>query len=77
MGYDLQLWVPDIRPAAHGYTTPYSGTESGWIQGIVEPWRKLVLGGVDLFVATENVGDAETAILYGRTAGKHYSFLCV
>ena len=70
MGYDLQLWVPDVRPAVHGFTTPYNENDNGWLQGVIEPWRNLALNGIDLFVATENVESAETAILYGRTPGR-------
>jgi len=61
--------VPDIRPAVHGYTRSYAESNVKWIQDILDPWRNMDLAGLELFIATDDVDTAETAILYCRTSG--------
>ena len=65
LGYDLQLWVPDLRQVTHGYKRLYEGCRIRWLEDIIEPWRNLVLPNIELFIGSDNPEIAETVILYG------------
>jgi hypothetical protein len=65
--YDIQCWVPDVRPIPNPYTRPYSALDSseGWIAEVLDPVRKLYFPELKLFLPAGNYKGQSYASLCG------------
>jgi hypothetical protein len=65
--YDIQCWVPDVRPIPNPYTRPYSAIDSseGWIAEVLDPVRKLYFPELKLFMPAGNYKGQSYASLCG------------
>lgn len=65
LNYDVQYWDADTRQIVHGYKIAYGGDEPAWVSGLLEPWMKKTMPGIDLYRGGKNYTKSDTAIYYG------------
>jgi hypothetical protein len=71
LGHDVQFWVPDTRVPVLPNGREYNAVNAPqWLQDIIEPWKSMVLSGIELFITTTDVNVAHHATLYGFTTPK-------
>ncbi|KAJ1425171.1 hypothetical protein B484DRAFT_93375, partial [Ochromonadaceae sp. CCMP2298] len=70
LGHDVLLWTRDTRRPVLPDGRPYEEDSAQWLRDILEPWRSMVLTGVELSITSAEVDTADTATLYGFTLGK-------
>jgi hypothetical protein len=71
LGHDVQFWVPDTRVPVLPNGREYNAVNAPqWLQDIIEPWKAMVLSGIELFITTADVNVAHHATLYGFTTPK-------
>lgn len=71
LGHDVQLWNRDIRIPILPNGREYNAMSAPqWLQDIIEPWKNMVLSGVELFITSGDVATANQATLYGFTTSK-------
>lgn len=56
LGYDIQLWAADSRRPTISMKNSYESCNTMWLKDIFDPWRQLVLPGVELYVLSESYG---------------------
>jgi hypothetical protein len=69
LGYDLQLWGPDLRKPVHNNKVDYIQCTAKWIKDIIDPWLEKFFNTMKLYITEDDYDSLGMAMVTAIDVG--------